>query len=65
MDSQKEIRSGVSRRAEELAGEALVDIRKLSVRVEHVLRYLRGTSALNGEERGRESDDESGWRLAA
>jgi len=65
MDSQMETGLGEGRRAEELAGEALVDIRKLNVRVEHVLRCLRGASAVNGEERGRESDDESGWRLAA
>ena len=54
-----------SRRLEKLAGQTLVDIRKLSARMEHLLRCLRGTSDLTGRDRPGRSDEENHWRLAA
>ena len=54
-----------SRRLEKLAGQTLVDIRKLRTRAERLLRGLRGPGNLTGRDRPDRSDDESGWRLAA
>jgi hypothetical protein len=65
MERRSDERVPDSRRLEKLAGETLVDIRKLSARAEQLLRCLRGASDLTGRDRLDRSDKESGWRLAA